>query len=154
MCISHSNPGSSIADVTIREYIISVPYLPAAQTATTDNLKTRRCNITYHSCQRPPRHQQENLCARSFQVETQLLRQRVDGGLGGIVGRVAGRIRNPLFAARDDYCGGRGGWLAGLEGWDEGIEPVEDTEDVRAENLRWEMSALVYGRFLSTWSRY
>ena len=69
------------------------------------------------------------------QVPREMFREGLDGCLGSVVGGVAGRVRDALLGARDDYCGGRGGRCRGLHGREEGAEAVDDAEEVGVYDL-------------------
>lgn len=71
--------------------------------------------------------------ARILQIETQVFRQGLDSGLASIVRGIARRIGNALLRPRNHDCARRG---ALLERGHEGVEAVNDAEEVRAENLR------------------
>ena len=59
--------------------------------------------------------------------------ERLDGGLGRVVCRVAGWVGDALLGAGDDDGGGRG---LRAEARDEGVEAVDDAEEVGLEDLR------------------
>jgi hypothetical protein len=77
---------------------------------------------------------------RVLEVETKMLRQRLDGRFGSVVSRVARRIRNPLLAPRDHD---RTRLLALslalpslLEIRNIGVQSIDDAVEVRIQDLR------------------
>lgn len=61
-----------------------------------------------------------------------MLCQRLHGGFGGVVGRVARRIRDALFAA---CYHNRGGLVLGTDDWNEGVEAIDYAEEVYGHDL-------------------
>ena len=81
--------------------------------------------------------------ARVPEIEAQVLGQRPDGRLTGIVRGVAGRVRDALLAARDHDGRRRIGRRAGLKRRDEGVQPVDHAEQVGREYLSRPWSAFL-----------
>jgi len=70
------------------------------------------------------------------QIEAQMLGEGLDGGFGGVVRRVSGRVGDALLGAGDDHGGGplegrRGG---GPDRREEGSDAVDDAEEVGGED--------------------
>jgi hypothetical protein len=64
-----------------------------------------------------------------------VLGEGFDGGFGGVVGGVAGGVGDALLrAGDDDACGGGGGGVVDDEG-QEGVEAVDDAEEVYVDDL-------------------
>jgi hypothetical protein len=60
-----------------------------------------------------------------------VLGESFNGGLGHVVGGVAGRVGDALFGAGYYY----GGWFLGVDEGEEGGYSVYDAEEVGIENL-------------------
>jgi hypothetical protein len=68
------------------------------------------------------------------QIIAQVLSHSLDCRLGCIVSSIAGWIGDTLLGARD-HDRRRCIRLAGLEAWNEGVETVNHTEEIRIEDL-------------------
>jgi hypothetical protein len=69
-------------------------------------------------------------------VVGEVLGERLHGGFGGVVGRVAGWVGDALFAAGYDDGAGR---VFGAELGNEGVETVDNAEEIGLEDLRLEI---------------
>lgn len=86
-----------------------------------------------HARVRPPRHEEVDGRGGVAQVEGEVLGEGLDGGFAGVVGGVARGVGDALFGAGDDDGGALGAVCA--DGGDEGVEAVDDAEEVGGEGL-------------------